>query len=68
MDVRNCKAVQSTLNTSEFSRKLTLCSEQSGYPGTNSSVFGKDKRVLRSMETATKKDNSGYHTVVRYNV
>lgn len=30
-------------------------------------VSGKDK-LLRSTETATKKDNSGCHTVIRYNV
>ena len=41
--------------SSDLSRKLVLCSEQSGYPGTNSAEFGKDKRLIRSMETATKK-------------
>lgn len=41
--------------SSELSTKLALCSEQNGYPGTNSSEFSKDKKLIRSMETATKK-------------
>lgn len=60
---RNSKAIVSFQHSSDLSKKLALCLEQSGYPGTNLGMFSKDKILLRLTGTTAKKDSSGCHRV-----